>query len=80
MCFCNTAVSVLEKMLLLDPECRVSASEALDLPFFSEFRDAEEETEAMPYDQTMDNTDLPLDQWKRKREGRGRVRFKAAII
>uniref|UniRef100_A0A8D3E7W7 mitogen-activated protein kinase n=1 Tax=Scophthalmus maximus TaxID=52904 RepID=A0A8D3E7W7_SCOMX len=53
------------KMLLLDPERRVSASEALDLPFFGEFRDTEEETEALPYDQTMDNTDLPLDQWKR---------------
>lgn len=71
MYVCNTAVCVLEKMLLLDPEQRVSASEALDLPFFSEFRDAEEETEALPYDQTMDNTDLPLDQWKRKREERG---------
>eukprot|EP00064_Thunnus_orientalis_P012024 superscaffoldBa00001797_g12057 len=61
----SNAVCVLEKMLLLDPEQRVSASEALDLPFFSEFRDTEEETEAQPYDQTMDNTDLPLDQWKR---------------
>uniref|UniRef100_A0A8D0D421 mitogen-activated protein kinase n=1 Tax=Sander lucioperca TaxID=283035 RepID=A0A8D0D421_SANLU len=58
----SNAVCVLEKMLLLDPEQRVSASEALELPFFSEFRDAEEETEALPYDQTMDNTDLPLDQ------------------
>lgn len=70
MSICNTAVCVLEKMLLLDPERRVSASEALELPFFSEFRDVEEETEALPYDQTMDNTDLPLDQWKRKKEGR----------
>jgi len=67
MFLCTAAVSVLEKMLLLDPECRVSASEALELPFFCEFRDADEETEALPYDQTMDNTDLPLDQWKRKR-------------
>uniref|UniRef100_A0AAQ6ACI8 mitogen-activated protein kinase n=1 Tax=Amphiprion ocellaris TaxID=80972 RepID=A0AAQ6ACI8_AMPOC len=63
----SNAVCVLEKMLLLDPERRVSASEALDLPFFSEFRDTEEEMEALPYDQTMDNTDLPLDQWKRKK-------------
>uniref|UniRef100_A0A3Q3GV82 mitogen-activated protein kinase n=1 Tax=Labrus bergylta TaxID=56723 RepID=A0A3Q3GV82_9LABR len=47
------------------PCAEVSASEALELPFFSEFRDTEEETEALPYDQTMDNTDLPLDQWKR---------------
>uniref|UniRef100_A0A4W6D2K8 mitogen-activated protein kinase n=1 Tax=Lates calcarifer TaxID=8187 RepID=A0A4W6D2K8_LATCA len=65
MSMCIAAVCVLEKMLLLDPEQRVSASEALELPFFSEFRDTEEETEALPYDQTMDNTDLPLDQWKR---------------
>lgn len=63
---CLTAVRVLEKMLLLDPDQRLSASELLDLPFFSEFRDAEEETEALPYDPTLDNTDLPLDQWKRK--------------
>lgn len=63
---CSAAVCVLEKMLLLDPESRASASEALELPFFSEFRDVEEETEAPPYDQTIDNTDLPLDQWKRE--------------
>ncbi|XP_030005677.1 mitogen-activated protein kinase 12-like isoform X1 [Sphaeramia orbicularis] len=61
----SNAVCVLEKMLLLDPEMRVSASEALDLPYFSEFRDTEEEMEALPYDQTMDNTDLPVEQWKR---------------
>lgn len=59
------AVSVLEHMLLLDPEERVSASDALTMPFFSEFREPEEETEAQPYDHSMDNTDLPLDQWKR---------------
>uniref|UniRef100_H3CN73 mitogen-activated protein kinase n=1 Tax=Tetraodon nigroviridis TaxID=99883 RepID=H3CN73_TETNG len=58
-------VCVLEKMLLLDPEERVSASEALGLDFFTEFRDVEEETDAQPYDQTMDNTELQLDQWKR---------------
>ncbi|XP_027899077.1 mitogen-activated protein kinase 12b isoform X2 [Xiphophorus couchianus] len=67
----SNAVSVLEKMLLLDPDSRASASEALELPFFSEFRDVEEESEALPYDQTLDNTDLPLEQWKREagREG-----------
>uniref|UniRef100_A0A8C4HZH5 mitogen-activated protein kinase n=1 Tax=Dicentrarchus labrax TaxID=13489 RepID=A0A8C4HZH5_DICLA len=59
------AVSVLERMLLLDPESRVSAAEALTLPYFSEFRDPEEETEAQPYDHSLDNTDLPLNQWKR---------------
>uniref|UniRef100_A0A674DPQ5 mitogen-activated protein kinase n=1 Tax=Salmo trutta TaxID=8032 RepID=A0A674DPQ5_SALTR len=63
----SDAVCVLERMLLLDPERRVSASEALAMPFFSEFREPEEETEAQPYDHSMDNTDLLLEQWKRER-------------
>ncbi|XP_056243984.1 mitogen-activated protein kinase 12 [Seriola aureovittata] len=59
------AVSVLERMLLLDPQSRVTAAEALTLPYFTEFREPEEETEAQLYDHSLDNTDLPLDQWKR---------------
>uniref|UniRef100_A0A8C2A272 mitogen-activated protein kinase n=1 Tax=Cyprinus carpio TaxID=7962 RepID=A0A8C2A272_CYPCA len=60
-----SAVSALERMLVLDPEKRVSAAEALELPLFTEFREPEEETEALPYDHSMDNTEMPLDQWKR---------------
>lgn len=59
------AMSVLERMLLLDPESRATASEALTLPYFAEFRDPEEDKEAQPYDHSLDNTDLPLSQWKR---------------
>lgn len=59
------AVSVLERMLLLDPEKRVTAAEALTLPYFTEFRDPDEETEAQPYDHSLDNAELTLDQWKR---------------
>ncbi|KAF7657921.1 hypothetical protein LDENG_00020180 [Lucifuga dentata] len=59
------AVGVLDRMLLLDPESRVTAADALLLPYFSEFREAEEEMEAQLYDHSLDNTDLPLDQWKR---------------
>ncbi|XP_041651011.1 mitogen-activated protein kinase 12 [Cheilinus undulatus] len=61
----HQAVSVLERMLLLDPEQRVTAAEALSLPYFKEFREPEEETEAQPYDHTIDNSELPLNQWKR---------------
>ncbi|KAK0144439.1 Mitogen-activated protein kinase 12 [Merluccius polli] len=63
----TNAVCVLERMLLLDPEARVGAADALAMPFFGEFRDPEEETEALPYDHSMDNTDLPVDQWKPSR-------------
>lgn len=53
-------------MLLLDPENRVTAAEALSLPYFSIFREPDEETEALPYDHSLDNAELTVDQWKRK--------------
>jgi len=65
----SSAVSVLERMLLLDPESRVTAAEALAMPYFSEFREPEEETAAQPYDHSSDNADQSLDLWKRKDEG-----------
>lgn len=52
--------------MLLDPEERVMAAEALTLPYFAEFREPEEETEAKLYDHTIDNSELTLSQWKRK--------------
>lgn len=73
--FCpgSSAVSVLERMLLLDPESRATAAEALALPYFTEFREPEEETEAQLYDHSLDNADLPLSQWKRKDEACGKL-------
>ncbi|XP_052008713.1 mitogen-activated protein kinase 12 isoform X2 [Xyrauchen texanus] len=59
------AIHVLDCMLLLDPESRITAAEGLALPFFSEFREPEEETEAPPYDHSLDEADLSVDQWKR---------------
>lgn len=56
-------------MLLLDPESRATAAAALALPYFAEFRDPEEETEAQLYDHSLDNAELPLSQWKRKDGG-----------
>lgn len=57
-------------MLLLDPEERVTAVEAVSLPYFAVFREPTEETEAQPYDNSLDDKDLTLDQWKRKDEER----------
>ncbi|XP_055029496.1 mitogen-activated protein kinase 12 [Misgurnus anguillicaudatus] len=59
------AIQVLDSMLLLDPESRVTAAEGLALPYFSEFREPEEETEAPPYDHSLDEADQSVDQWKR---------------
>ncbi|CAL8358059.1 unnamed protein product [Lota lota] len=59
------AVSLLERMLLLDPESRATAAEALTLPYFSDLGEAEDEMQAQPYDHSLDNAELTLDQWKR---------------
>lgn len=66
----SSAVSVLQRMLLLDPENRVSAAEGLTLPYFKEYREPEGEKEAEPYDHSVDNSDLTLSQWKRKADGK----------
>ncbi|EMP38532.1 Mitogen-activated protein kinase 12 [Chelonia mydas] len=58
------AVNLLEKMLVLDAEKRITAGEALAHPYFEPIHDPEEETEAEKYDDTFDNMDLPLDEWK----------------
>uniref|UniRef100_A0A3B3WUX4 mitogen-activated protein kinase n=1 Tax=Poecilia mexicana TaxID=48701 RepID=A0A3B3WUX4_9TELE len=64
----SQALAVLERMLLLDPEERVTAVEALSLPYFAVFREPAEETEAQPYDNSHEDKELTLDQWKRKDE------------
>lgn len=64
--FCAIAVNLLEKMLVLDAEKRVTAAEALMHPYFEPVHDPEEEIEAEKYDDTFDNMDLPLDEWKRE--------------
>ncbi|XP_066540836.1 mitogen-activated protein kinase 12 isoform X2 [Hoplias malabaricus] len=58
-------IAVLESMLLLDPESRVTAAEGMALEYFSEYREPEEETEGAPYDHSLDNAEQPLDQWKK---------------
>lgn len=51
-------------MLVLDAEKRITAAEALAHPYFEAIHDPEEETEAEKYDDTYDNMDLPLNEWK----------------
>lgn len=59
-----SAIHVLDSMLLLDPESRITAAEGLALPFFSEFREPQEETEAPPYDHSLDEAEQSVEQWK----------------
>ncbi|XP_027873493.1 mitogen-activated protein kinase 14A [Xiphophorus couchianus] len=59
------AVDLLEKMLVLDSDKRITATEALEHPYFSQYHDPEDEPEAEPYDQSFESRELEIDEWKR---------------
>uniref|UniRef100_A0A6Q2YHF2 mitogen-activated protein kinase n=1 Tax=Esox lucius TaxID=8010 RepID=A0A6Q2YHF2_ESOLU len=58
------AVDLLKRMLVLDCDGRISASEALSHPYFSQYHDPDDEPEALPYDQTLESKDRTLEEWK----------------
>ncbi|XP_036862609.1 mitogen-activated protein kinase 12 isoform X3 [Manis javanica] len=59
------AVNLLEKMLVLDAERRATAAEALAHPYFESLQDTEDEPAAHKYDESCDDVDRTLDEWKR---------------
>nr|XP_020838538.1 mitogen-activated protein kinase 12 isoform X1 [Phascolarctos cinereus] len=57
------AVNLLEKMLVLDAEKRVTAAEALTHPYFETVHESEEEPQAQLYDDSFDDVDRTLEEW-----------------
>lgn len=60
----SLAVDLLEKMLVLDTDKRITASEALAHPYFSQYHDPDDEPEAEPYDQSFESRELEIEEWK----------------
>lgn len=56
-------------MLVLDAEQRVTAAEALAHPYFESLRDTEDEPKAQKYDDSFDDVDRTLEEWKREYGG-----------
>ncbi|KAJ3588741.1 hypothetical protein NHX12_009595 [Muraenolepis orangiensis] len=58
------AVDLLEGMMLLDPDTRVTATQGLSHPFLSEYHDPESEPEAQAYDDSFESMELDVGEWK----------------
>uniref|UniRef100_A0A8B9RMN4 mitogen-activated protein kinase n=1 Tax=Astyanax mexicanus TaxID=7994 RepID=A0A8B9RMN4_ASTMX len=67
-CAAVTAVDLLEKMLVLDTDKRITAAEALAHPYFAQYHDPDDEPEADPYDQSFESRELDIEEWKRESE------------
>uniref|UniRef100_A0A8C1TPD4 mitogen-activated protein kinase n=1 Tax=Cyprinus carpio TaxID=7962 RepID=A0A8C1TPD4_CYPCA len=60
------AVDLLEKMLVLDTDKRITAPEALAHPYFAQYHDPDDEPEAEPFDQSFESQELDIEEWKRQ--------------
>ncbi|XP_054464510.1 STKc_p38 domain-containing protein [Anoplopoma fimbria] len=60
----ENAVSILEGMLLLDPETRLTAKQGLSHPFLAEYHDPESEPDSEPYDDSFESMELAVGEWK----------------
>lgn len=58
------AIDLLEKMLTLDADHRITASEVLSHPYLAQYADPSDEPDSPPYDQTFEDFDLSVEEWK----------------
>ena len=58
------AIDLLEKMLEIDPDKRITAEQTLAHPYLAQYADASDEPSSAPYDQTFEDYDLQVQEWK----------------
>ena len=59
-----SAIDLLEKMLDLDPDTRITATAALSHPYLSQYSDPTDEPVSEPYDQSFEEQDMDIESWK----------------
>lgn len=51
-------------MLELDSEKRITAEQALAHPYLAQYADPTDEPTSLPYDQSFEDMELPVEKWK----------------
>ncbi|KAK3602910.1 hypothetical protein CHS0354_039326 [Potamilus streckersoni] len=59
------AIDLLERMLDLDSETRITATQALAHPYLRQYADPSDEPEAEPYDQSWEDMEVIIEEWRR---------------
>ncbi|TNN46790.1 Mitogen-activated protein kinase 12 [Liparis tanakae] len=57
-------VGIMEGMLLLDPETRLTVKQGLSHPYLAEYHDPESEPDSGPYDDSFESLELAVGEWK----------------
>eukprot|EP00092_Neocalanus_flemingeri_P011404 GFUD01012287.1.p1 GENE.GFUD01012287.1~~GFUD01012287.1.p1 ORF type:complete len:363 (-),score=81.00 GFUD01012287.1:85-1173(-) len=60
------AIDLLEKMLEVDADKRITAEQTLSHPYLEEYADPSDEPTSPMYDQTFEDYDLAVNEWKEK--------------
>ncbi|KAG8327307.1 Mitogen-activated protein kinase p38a [Homalodisca vitripennis] len=58
------AIDLLEQMLELDAEKRITADQALAHQYLAQYADPSDEPVSQAYDQSFEDMELPVDKWK----------------
>ena len=61
------AIDLLEKMLEIDPDKRITAEQTLAHPYLAQYADPSDEPNSAPYDQTFEDQDRTVLEWKGER-------------
>ena len=59
------AIDLLEKILDIDSDKRITAEQALAHQYFSEDSDPQDEPNSIPYHRTFEDLDFTVEQWKK---------------
>lgn len=58
------AIDLLRLMLELDSDKRITAEKALAHPYLAPYADPNDEPISAPYDQSIEDMDLPVEKWR----------------